>query len=136
MQERDEDATLTQLSQAAISLAVGAGGDKLDEAFYIYHDLAAKYGPTPLLWNGQAVALIARGKLDEAESLLQDSLTKDNTNAESLINLMVVAHFQGKGAEVANRYLNQLKDSHPHHPFVQDLSAREREVDRLIQSFA
>ena len=136
MQEKDEDATLTQLSQAAIHLSVGAGGEKLDEAFYIFHDLAAKYGSTPLLSNGQAVALIARGKLDEAEPLLQESLTKDNINAESLINLMVLAHLQGKGAEVANRYLNQLKDSHPHHPFVEDCSAKEREIDRLIHSFA
>jgi coatomer protein complex subunit epsilon len=136
MQEKDEDATLTQLSQAAIHLTVGSGGDKLDEAFYIFHDLAAKYGTTPLLANGQAVALIARAKYDEAEPLLHEALEKDNTNAEALINLMVLSHFQGKGAEVANRYLNQLKDSHPHHPFVQECESKERELDRLIQGFA
>ena len=136
MQEVDDENVLTQLGQASIHLSVGSGGDKLDEAFYIFHDLAAKYGTTPLLANGQAVALMARGRYDEAEPLLFDSLEKDNNNAESLINLMVLSQFQGKGPEVGNRYLNQLKDSHPNHPFVQESQTKERELDRLIQGFA
>ena len=135
MSEKDEDATLTQLTQGWIILSVGSGGDKLDEAYYIFHDLAAKYGSTPILLNGQATALIARGKYEEAEGLLQESLEKDNNNAETLINLMTISHFMGKGSEVANRYLNQLKDSHPKHPFVEELQSKESELDRLIASF-
>ena len=136
MSEKDEDATLTQLSQAWIILAVGSSGDKLDEAYYIFHDLAAKYGSTSMLLNGQAAALIARGKYEDAERLLQESLEKDNNNAETLINLMTISHFLGKGSEVANRYLNQLKDSHPKHPFVLDSLAKESELDYLIKSFS
>jgi coatomer protein complex subunit epsilon len=136
MSENDEDAALTQLAQAWIILSVGSGGEKLDEAYYIYHDLSAKYGSSSMLLNGQAVALIARGKYQEAEGLLQESLEKDNNNAETLINLMTISHFLGKGTDVSNRYLNQLKDSHPKHPFVLDSIAKESELDYLIKSFS
>lgn len=133
MQEKDEDATISQLANAWVILSHGTGVEKLEEAYYIFHDLATKYGTTPLLLNGQAVSLIARGKYDEAEALLQEALEKDSNNAEALINLIALSHFTGKGPDVAARFLNQLKDGNHTHPFVSDFANKERELDRLIQ---
>jgi len=49
---------------------VGALLPLLQEAFYIYQELADKYNETPLLLNGMAVCKMHMGSFDEAEKYL------------------------------------------------------------------
>jgi len=134
LQERDEDSTITQLALAWTNLSVGK--EKLQDAFYIFQEMVDKYGETPLLLVGQSACMIQQGKYAEAETLLQNALQKDPNNAEALINMITVSQQLGKPFEVSNRYVNQLKDGHPDHPWTRDFIAAENLFNRVAQESA
>lgn len=131
LQALDEDSTLTQLAIAWVDLAIG--GDKIQDAFYVFQELSEKFGTTPLLLNGQAATHIQQGQYLDAEELLLQALDKDPNNAETLINLVAVSTYLEKPPEVAQRYLNQLRDSVPDHPYVLDLAEKEKLFDTFSQ---
>ncbi|XP_066938748.1 coatomer subunit epsilon [Macrobrachium rosenbergii] len=134
LQEKDDDATLTQMAQAWIHIATG--GEKLQDAYYIFQELIDKNSSTAVLLNGQAACFLGQGKYEEAEGALQEALDKDPNNPDTLINLMVLAHHTAKPQEVASRYLAQLRDEHKTHKFVDSIVAKEEEFNRLMKQYA
>ena len=160
MQEIDDDAVVTQLASAWVnllcvscnlvtihfifflssylkvcSLFLLQGGDKLQEAYYTFQELADKNTTTALLLNGQATCYIGQGKYEEADHALQEALEKDSNNTDTLVNMVVLCQLSGKAPEVCNRYLNQLTDSAPDHYLVKEMQAKERDFNSIAKMY-
>lgn len=137
MQEKDDDATLTQLATAWINIE--QGGEKLQDAYYIFQDFCDKFVATSLLLNGQAVCFIAQEKYEEADAALRNSLDEDPYNLDTFINLIALTqHYNvsGKSQEdVINRYLSQIKDLHPNCALITEYEKKENEFDRLCARY-
>jgi coatomer protein complex subunit epsilon len=90
------------------------GGDKIQDAYYIYQELIDKFGATPLLLNGQASSFLQQGKVEEAEAALSEALEKDPGDADALVNSVVLAQMTGKPQEVSstNEHHRRKKKCH------------------------
>mmetsp|Transcript_22423 Transcript_22423/g.52971 ORF Transcript_22423/g.52971 Transcript_22423/m.52971 type:complete len:297 (+) Transcript_22423:151-1041(+) len=133
MSRMEDDATLTQLTTAWVNLALG--GEKVQEAFYIFQELADKYNETPLLLNGMAVAQMHMQKFDEAEKYLLKALQKSSSDTQTLQNLVVCSQHTRKAPEVVNRYLSSLTRAAPSCSLVSRRAQMEKEFDAAVGSF-
>eukprot|EP00850_Spirogloea_muscicola_P011804 SM000074S21714 [mRNA] locus=s74:540305:542318:+ [translate_table: standard] len=131
MQHIDEDATLTQLSNAWVNLALG--GTKIQEAFYIFQELGEKYMWTVLLLNGNAVCQMHMGNYEEAEKLLLDALNKDGKDANTLANLIVCCLHLGKPT---SRHFNQLRTVAVDHALITRSNAAEANFEQALVAYA
>lgn len=138
MQEKDDDATLTQLATAWLNIE--QGGEKLKDAYFIFQDFCDKFTATSLLLNGQAVCFIGQEDYEEADAALRNSLDKDPNNLDTLINLIVLTeHYNNSGKpndDVIRRYLSQITDAHPYCQLVTDIDRKENDFERLCGKYA
>jgi tetratricopeptide (TPR) repeat protein len=134
MKKTDEDATITQLATAWVNTLVG--GDRLQEAYFIFKELSDKYGATPTLLNGLAVCSMHMKKFEEAERYLLEALEKNSKDADTLTNIITCYLQLKKSPEVVNRYVNQLKTGSPNHSWVIALKNAEESFERASTRFA
>ncbi|KAJ3412661.1 hypothetical protein HDV05_000411 [Chytridiales sp. JEL 0842] len=130
-----DDATLAQAVEAWQNVFSNAD-EKYQEAFYTFDELSASNNSTSRLLNGKAVCRILAGNFEEAEQFLLEALNRNSNDPETLSNLIVCANATGKPADVIARYFDQLKESSPQHPFVEEYALKEAMFDRAAQRFA
>uniref|UniRef100_K3WBX5 Coatomer subunit epsilon n=1 Tax=Globisporangium ultimum (strain ATCC 200006 / CBS 805.95 / DAOM BR144) TaxID=431595 RepID=K3WBX5_GLOUD len=131
MRKIEEDSTLTQLAQAwCLTLR---GGEKADEATLHFQELADRFGATPLLLNGAAVAFMALKNYIEAERLLAEALQKDVANEDTLINLVTVSTHLNKPYQ---QYLAQLEQVAPQNAWLANYIRLDQEFALTAANFA
>ncbi|KAF7495140.1 Coatomer subunit epsilon [Sarcoptes scabiei] len=133
MAAKDEYHTLSQLCLAWI--IIYENNEKLQDAYFIYQELKEKFGPTPLLLNGQATVLICQNRLDEAETLINEAISKDPNYTEAIVNQVILSSLKGKSSEVINRIINQLNDLSLDQTFIKDYEAKQRDFDRISATY-
>ena len=56
------------------------GGEKCQDAYYIFQELIDKYSSTTTLLNAQATCYMRMGKFEDADSSLQEALDRVSFN--------------------------------------------------------
>ncbi|XP_028171463.1 coatomer subunit epsilon-like [Ostrinia furnacalis] len=134
LQDIEDDGTLTQLAQAWLNLSQGGPG--VQDAHYSVMELAERLGA---LGAGPAAvgaaAAASRGMWEEAEQLVVEAQARAPQQPDLLLAQAVAAAHAGKPAEVSSRYLAQLLDSHPEHPFTKEYNAKSNEFKRLAAQY-
>lgn len=137
MTEKNDDDTLTQLAQSWLNIEIG--GEKLQDAHYIFDDFKDKLSSSVVLLNNLAVCAIGQHKFssdEETSNYLRDGLDKEPNNYDLLINYIFLSQQTDKNADVTvNRYLSLLKETCKNSEMVEELSKKEIEFDRLCQNY-
>ncbi|CAK1542020.1 unnamed protein product [Leptosia nina] len=134
IQDIEDDGTLTQLAQAWLNLSQGGPG--VQDAHYSIMELSERLGA---LGAGPsavgAAAAASRGMWEEAEQMLTEAQTRAPQQPELLLGLAVTAAHSSKPPEVSARYLAQLIDSYPEHPYTREYLTKQNELKRLAAQY-
>jgi len=132
MKAKDEDSTLTQLSEAWVSLALG-GEDKYRDAVYILQDLIGKWQATPVLVGALSTALMQQGRFQEAEKVLAQCQQANPKESSLIVNRIVCAQHENQSpAEL----VMQLKQVAPDHVWFNGMAAQAGAFDMAAKTYA
>ncbi|KAL7936988.1 coatomer subunit epsilon [Trichoderma chlorosporum] len=127
-----QDSLLVNLAEAWVGARVG--GEKYQQAFYVYEELAqgsSTFSVQSLI--AQAVCEIHLGRLEEAQSALDQAIQKDPTNTEGIANLLVLNSISGNNTD---ELLESLKKANPNHQLVLDLEEKSSLFDKAAEKYS
>ncbi|KAI1332676.1 coatomer epsilon subunit-domain-containing protein [Xylariaceae sp. FL0255] len=127
-----QDSILVNLAESWVGLRVG--GEKYQQAFYVFEELAqapATSSITSLV--SQAVCELHLGRVEEAQTALDQALQKQPGFADAIANLLVLTVVTGKDpAELTS----SLKKTAPEHPLLVDLEEKSDLFDKAASKFS
>ncbi|PNP43856.1 hypothetical protein TGAMA5MH_04139 [Trichoderma gamsii] len=127
-----QDSLLVNLAEAWVGVRVG--GEKYQQAFYVYEELAqgsSTFSVPSLI--AQAVCEIHLGRLEEAQSALQQAIEKDPKNAEGIANLLVLNSISGNNTD---ELVESLKQANPNHQLLLDLEEKSSLFDKAAAKYS
>ncbi|KAI0185757.1 coatomer epsilon subunit-domain-containing protein [Xylaria flabelliformis] len=127
-----QDSLLVNLAESWVGLRLG--GDKYQQAFYVYEELAQAPATSSILTLvSQAVCELHLGRVEEAQIALEQALQKQPDYADAIANLLVLTIITGKDAA---ELTSSLKKSAPRHALLADLEEKSDLFDKAASKFS
>ncbi|KAI5860766.1 coatomer epsilon subunit-domain-containing protein [Durotheca rogersii] len=127
-----QDSTLINLAESWVGLRLG--GDKYQQAFYVFEELAQAPSTSSVFsLVSQAVCELHLGRVEEAQAALEQALEKQPDNADALANLLVLHAVVGKDV---SELTSSLQKSPPQHPLLVDLEEKSDLFDKAAAKYS
>ncbi|KJZ79552.1 hypothetical protein HIM_01021 [Hirsutella minnesotensis 3608] len=127
-----QDSLLVNLAESWVGLRVG--GEKYQQAFYVYEELAQAPSTSSIRsLVSQAVCELHLGRLEEAQSALEQALAKEPEYVEAIANMLVLKVISGNNdADLAAL----LKKTDPKHQMLVDLEEKSALFDKVATKYS
>jgi len=143
-------------SRGAVADLYTQGGDKYQQAFYVFEELAQAQATSSVRsLVGQAVSELHLGRTEEAQSALEQALQKEPGYADAIANLLVLNVITGKGMDESVKYVSALsrvcrlsgvvrmltrrnrtlEKADPNHPLLVDLAEKSELFDKAATKY-
>jgi coatomer protein complex subunit epsilon len=127
-----QDSLLVNLAESWVGLRVG--GEKYQQAFYVFEELAQAPSTSSIVsLVSQAVSELHLGRVEEAQSALEQATQKQPDYAEAIANLLVLTVVTGKDPKELEA---SLKKAAPDHPYLADLEEKSALFDKAASKFS
>ncbi|KAH9885198.1 coatomer epsilon subunit-domain-containing protein [Xylariomycetidae sp. FL2044] len=127
-----QDSLLVNIAESWVGLRLG--GDKYQQSFYVFEELAQAPSTSSIVsLVSQAVCELHLGRVEEAQSALEQAVQKQPDFAEAITNLLVLTIVVGKDA---TELTNSLKQTSPQHALIVDLEEKSSLFDKAASKFS
>ncbi|KND89568.1 Coatomer subunit epsilon [Tolypocladium ophioglossoides CBS 100239] len=127
-----QDSLLVNLAEAWVGLRVG--GDKYQQAFYVYEELAQAPSTASIRsLVSQAVCELHLGRVEEAQAALELALKKEPEYVEAIANTLVLTVIFGSDP---TELTQSLKKIDPNHQFLVDLEEKTALFDTAAAKYS
>ncbi|KAI1501435.1 coatomer epsilon subunit-domain-containing protein [Biscogniauxia marginata] len=127
-----QDSLLVNLAESWVGLRLG--GEKYQQAFYVFEELAQAPSTSSIVsLVSQAVCELHLGRVEEAQTALEQAVQKQPDYAEAIANLLVLTVVTGKDP---SELTSSLKKVSPEHPYLTDLEEKGALFDKAATKFS
>jgi coatomer subunit epsilon len=127
-----QDALLVNLAESWIGMR--QGGENYQKAFYVFEELAqAPSSASASSLIAQAVSELHMGRVEEAETALNQALTMDPTNSAGLANKLVLDTILGRDSAES---LKKLESVDKEHEMLDDIAAKREAFQQAVAKYS
>ncbi|KAF8653534.1 hypothetical protein AX16_003899 [Volvariella volvacea WC 439] len=129
-----EDDLLLQLIESTIGLVTGKDGYSNTSSFYT-EQLGNPSLTSPHLLTARGVTRILRNEIPEAKSDLEEALSQQPDDAETVAALVVASGLGIAKRAEADELWSQFQSKYPEHPLVQDVEEHSSKFDEAAAKY-